>query len=167
MPEERADADAAPGDGRDETPNERSDRNWAEILQELRATQTGTQILTGFLLAVAFQPAFASLAPPELVFYLCLVTLAGLATLTGLAPVIMHRQLFRHRQKARLVRIGNAFLLTMLGIVSLLVAGVVAFVFDVTVSRAAGAVALVVALVLVAAVWLAAPRLGRPDADGG
>ena len=48
-------------DGRDETPTERYDRNWIELLQELRVLQTGTQILTGFLLALAFQPAFADL----------------------------------------------------------------------------------------------------------
>lgn len=39
-------------DGRDETPNERADRNWTEALQELRVMQTGTQILAGFLLAL-------------------------------------------------------------------------------------------------------------------
>ena len=33
------------------------DRNWNEILQELRVTQTGTQIFTGFLLTIAFQTA--------------------------------------------------------------------------------------------------------------
>ena len=57
--------DTRPGDdlddGRDETPSERYDRNWIEVLQELRVLQTGTQILTGFLLALAFQPAFADL----------------------------------------------------------------------------------------------------------
>ena len=51
-------ADADPADGRDETLNQRLDRNWIEILQELRVTQTGTQILTGFLLTIAFQPTF-------------------------------------------------------------------------------------------------------------
>ena len=35
-------------DGRDETQNERMDRNWYDLLQELRVTQTGTQILSGF-----------------------------------------------------------------------------------------------------------------------
>ena len=55
------DADADRTDGRDESVNERMDRNWNEILQELRVTQTGTQILTGFLLAIAFQPKFADL----------------------------------------------------------------------------------------------------------
>lgn len=39
-------------DGRDETPNERADRNWTEALQELRVMQTGTQILAGFLVAL-------------------------------------------------------------------------------------------------------------------
>ena len=48
-------------DGRPETPAQRADRNWNEILQELRVLQTGTQILTGFLLALAFQPSFADL----------------------------------------------------------------------------------------------------------
>ena len=57
-------------DGRDETPTERYDRNWIELLQELRVLQTGTQILTGFLLALAFQPAFADLNDGERTFYL-------------------------------------------------------------------------------------------------
>src|SRR5690606_7271715 len=48
-------------DGRDETSNERADRNWEELMQELRVMQTGTQVLSGFLLAVAFQPRFADL----------------------------------------------------------------------------------------------------------
>ncbi|WP_235530774.1 DUF6328 family protein, partial [Phycicoccus sp. Root563] len=33
-----------------ETKAQRLDRNWDELLQELRVTQTGVQILTGFLL---------------------------------------------------------------------------------------------------------------------
>ena len=57
------DADTDPQDdrhdGRDETPTQRADRNWGEVLQELRVLQTGTQILTGFLLALAFQQTFA------------------------------------------------------------------------------------------------------------
>jgi Family of unknown function (DUF6328) len=40
-----SDADADSGDGRDEADTERLDRNENEILQELRVTQTGTQIL--------------------------------------------------------------------------------------------------------------------------
>jgi hypothetical protein len=50
-------------DGRAETPTERLDRNWAELLQELRVIQTGTQILTGFLLAAVFQSRFEIWTP--------------------------------------------------------------------------------------------------------
>jgi hypothetical protein len=44
--------------GRQESDSERSDRNWIDLLQELRVLQAGTQILTAFLLAIAFQPRF-------------------------------------------------------------------------------------------------------------
>ena len=47
-------------DGRDESAEERSDRNWAELLQELRVMQMGVQILTGFLLTLPFQQRFAT-----------------------------------------------------------------------------------------------------------
>ena len=78
-------------DGRDESVNERADRNWNEILQELRVSQTGTQIISGFLLAVAFQPRFDDLDQYQLVLYLTLVVLAGTAAALGLAPVSLHR----------------------------------------------------------------------------
>ena len=38
-----------------ESPLEKLDRNWGDILQELRVTQTGNQILFGFLLILPFQ----------------------------------------------------------------------------------------------------------------
>ena len=86
-------------DGRDETPAERADRNWNEVLQELRVMQTGTQILTGFLLALAFQPAFADLSEVSATFYLTLVVLSALSSIVALAPVALHRILFRRRAK--------------------------------------------------------------------
>lgn len=53
------------GDGRNETRDEQLDRNWAELLQKLRVKQTGTQIVSGFLLTVPFQQRFAQLAQLE------------------------------------------------------------------------------------------------------
>src|SRR4051812_54068 len=90
-------------DGRDETPNERADRNWDELMQELRVMQTGTQILTGFLLAVAFQPRFTDMDALQVDVYVVLVVLASLATILALAPVVMHRALFGRRRKPELV----------------------------------------------------------------
>ena len=39
-------------------PEQTINRNWTELIQELRSTQTGVQVLTGFLLAVPFTDQF-------------------------------------------------------------------------------------------------------------
>lgn len=118
-------------DGRGESPNERLDRNWVEILQELRVTQTGTQILTGFLLAIAFQPAFADLQDYQQRIYLVLVVIAVLTTALGLAPVSLHRALFRRRVKVLVVEVGHVVLRVVLLGVGLVLVGTVLLVFDV------------------------------------
>lgn len=144
-------------DGRDESPNERADRNWAELLQELRVLQTGTQILTGFLLALAFQPAFADLTEAQRTFYLLLVVFAALSAIIALAPVALHRMLFARREKSLVVAYGHAALVTALATVSLLLVGVVAFIFDVVISEPAGwAAGIAVGIVLVV-LWIAIP----------
>ena len=94
-------------DGRDETITERLDRNWAELLQELRVIQTGTQILTGFLLAAVFQSRFDELDAFQRDTYLVLVVTSVLTTLVGLAPVSLHRALFRRQAKATIVRVTD------------------------------------------------------------
>lgn len=151
--------DILPGDGRDETPNERSDRNWNDILQELRVALTGTQLIGGFLLAVAFQPRFEDLDAYQLTLYLILVTLAGLATVIGLAPVTLHRTLFRRQVKERVVRMGNRLLIAHLAVVALLVIGVTSLIFDWALSRTAGIIALVVGAIVLVVLWVVLPRL--------
>lgn len=158
-------------DGREETLEMRSDRNWAEILQELRVLQTGTQILTGFLLALAFQPAFARLSAAQTTFYLVLVVLAALSAIIALAPVALHRFLFQHHSKPEVVAYGHAALVTALATVALLLLGVVAFLFDVVLGVSASVIVAVVLAVLLIALWIAVPivlrvRRGRADADG-
>ena len=146
-------------DGRDETRIERLDRNWNDILQELRATQTGTQIMTGFLLAAAFQPRFADLDGYELWLYLVLVALACAATLLGFAPVILHRQLFGLQQKEQIVRRGDSLLRAHLLVATLLAIGVAGFIFEIALGRIAGFIALGVALVAGALLWIVVPKL--------
>ncbi|RGE15843.1 DUF6328 family protein [Leucobacter sp. wl10] len=147
-------------DGRSETPNERADRNWNEILQELRVAQTGAQILGAFLLAVAFQPRFTELDRYQLTLYLVLVALAGIAAALGLAPVSLHRAHFGQRQKARIVRIGDRLLVADLVVLALLAAGVTSLIFDFTLGRTAGLAALGGGAVVILALWALVPRLG-------
>jgi len=151
------DRDVDPRDGRDETENERMDRNWNELLQELRVTQTGTQILGGFLLTFAFQPRFASLDSVDRGVYVALVLLAGTTIVLGLAPVNLHRALFRARLKPSVVQFGHVALRLQLLGVALVVVGTVLLVLDVAVGRVVGlaGAAFVLVLILVAA---AVPR---------
>lgn len=144
-------------DGRGETPAQRADRNWNEVLQELRVLQTGTQILTGFLLALAFQPAFADLTGSQRTVYLGLVVLSALSSIVALSPVALHRVLFQQRAKAAVVRYGHAALITALLTVSLLVVGVVGFVFDVVLGGPVVWWVLGGLALLIVMLWLALP----------
>ncbi|MFJ2542318.1 DUF6328 family protein [Microbacterium sp. NPDC087589] len=154
-------------DGRDETRNERADRNWEELLQELRVMQTGTQILTGFLLAVAFTPRFEDLDGFQRDVYVVLVVLAAFATLLALAPVTMHRALFGRRRKPELVRVAARIVKIDLVAIAALTIGVTTLIIDFTVSRTAGLIALVSSLVGVLLLWLVLPRLVRREAERG
>jgi hypothetical protein len=160
------DRDAVPGDGRDETEAERLDRNWTELLQELRVTQTGTQILTGFLLTIPFQQRFSELGSAQLAIYLVLVVFAVLATILALAPVSLHRALFRTGAKARIVRLANRLLIAALGCVAITLTGTTVLIFDVVGGTVLGIVAGVVTLVLCASAWLVLPASTRRHVRG-
>lgn len=115
---------------------------------------TGTQLVSGFLLAVAFQQRFGELDRYELVVYLSLVALAALATAVGLAPVVLHRALFRKLEKERVVRLGNRYLTATAILVAVLAVGVSHLIFDFVVGRGAGVVAAVLTLVAVLVLWV-------------
>ena len=164
--EDAAQVDADPTDGRNETQDERMDRNWEELLQELRVTQTGNQILTAFLFAVAFQPRFTSLDAFERTVYLCVVVVAALTTALGLAPVTLHRRLFRRHVKQTIVRAGHIIVqLVMVG-VGLVLTGVVLLIFDVVLGRTQALVAAGSTVVVLLAI-AAFPLLLRPDRGPG
>ena len=135
------DVDADPADGRDETVSERMDRNWNELLQELRVTQTGTQILTGFLLAMAFQQKFDQLSVAQHRVYLALIVTAVLTTALALTPVNLHRALFRRHAKVALVSVSNVLLRVVLLGVGLVLAGTLVLIFDVVAGLRAATVA--------------------------
>ena len=61
-------------------------RNWDELLQEIRVTQTGVQILTGFLLTVPFSNRFAELTTFQRNVYLAVHAGHGL-TYENVGPV--------------------------------------------------------------------------------
>ncbi|MFF3290961.1 DUF6328 family protein [Streptomyces sp. NPDC003023] len=104
--------------GRDETEEERADRKWADLVQELRVAQTGVQILFGFLLTVAFQPRFTDLSQTDQTIYSVTVLLGAATTGVLVGPVAFHRMLTGRRLKPETVAWASR--LTMLGLLLLL-----------------------------------------------
>ena len=128
-------------DGRNETEEERLDRKWGDLLQELRVMQTGAQLTAGFLLTLPFQQKFAELDDFARRLYLALVVLAALTTALVLTPVAIHRRLSGEHVKERLVTTAHRLVYAVLTCLTLLVSGMVMLIFDVVVDRTYAAVA--------------------------
>ena len=150
--------------GRDETETERMDRNWNDILQELRVTQTGTQILSGFLLAIVFQPRFLDLTTLQRTIYLILVLTSAVTTALALAPVSMHRGLFRQHLKSLTVQTAHIILRCALVAVGVVLVGTILLIFDVAVGLTPAVWAAAAMLVLIIGIGLLPVILGRSRA---
>ncbi|MEU4095473.1 DUF6328 family protein [Streptomyces sp. NPDC026673] len=105
-------------EGRDESREERADRQWGELLQEVRVAQTGVQILFGFLLTVVFTPRYPQLEPTDKIIYILTVALGAAATGALIGPVSFHRIVSGRRIKPETVQWASR--LTFAGLVLLL-----------------------------------------------
>jgi amino acid permease len=94
--------------GRHETEKQRWDRNFADLLQELRVAQTGIQILFAFLLTLPFSNRFPEVTQFQKDVYVVALLAAAGATAMIIAPVAFHRALFRQGRKPELVRYAHA-----------------------------------------------------------
>ncbi len=148
---------------RHETPTERLDRNWQDLLQELRVAQTGVQLLTGFLLTLPFQSTFATL--DDFLRDTYLVTVGCAITATGLliAPVSLHRLVFRRHQRGQLVTVAHYLALAGMSLLACAVVGVVLLTFGIVAGLAAGVIAAIAAAAMLATLWLLLPLTLRRD----
>jgi len=118
---------------RGETPTQRLDRNYGELLQEVRVAQTGVQLLLAFLLTLAFTPRFAAVTPFQRGVYVASLILGAAATALLIAPAPFHRLVFRRRLKGTLVLAASLFILCGLGFLMLSLAAALLLILDVVV----------------------------------
>jgi hypothetical protein len=147
--------------GRNETPEERADRRWGDLVQELRVAQTGVQILFGFLLTVVFQNRFTELSDTDRHIYVVTVLLGAATTGALVGPVAMHRLLTGRKLKPETVIWASR--LTVLGLVLLLctMASSLLLVLRVAVVDGAAAWLVVGMVVWFALCWFALPLWAR------
>jgi hypothetical protein len=137
-------------DGRDETANERADRNFAELLQELRVAQTGVQLLFAFLLTLPFTQRFADIDDRQRNTYIASLFFTAVATACLLAPVSHHRTVFGRSMKPHLVTVTSRLALVGMACLFLAIMGALFLILDVV----AGVLRAVVLCATAAAVFL-------------
>lgn len=145
---------------------ERLDRNWNELLQELRVTQTGVQLLSGFLLTVPFSTRFDELDDLQRTVFLLVFSGSVLATALVVAPVAFHRVLFRRNRRRWIVEAANWCARAGLLVLAVTTSGILFLVFDLVVDRTLAATAGAVAAGVFAGLWVLFPLTARAAGHG-
>ncbi|MGP7996585.1 MAG: DUF6328 family protein [Streptosporangiaceae bacterium] len=148
-------------DPRNESEAERDDRNLAELLQELRVTGLGVQVLFGFLLSLPFTTRFARLSHSQRDLYLATLVLSALATALLLGPVAYHRLVFRRGQKEGLVRTASVMAIGGLAVVGLAVSAAVLLVTGFVASGLPAVLITVLVVCMFGILWFAFPLARR------
>jgi hypothetical protein len=151
---------------RDETEAEKYDRNWVELVQELRVAQTGIQVLAGFLLTLPFTSRFVDLDDDHRVVYLVAISLAMVTIGLMTAPAALHRFLFSRGAKDVLVHTGDTIAKAAMTSMGLTLVTVVLLIFGVVAGDLAGVIAAVAMAVFFVLAWVVMPWLVRRRVEG-
>ncbi|MDQ3739327.1 MAG: DUF6328 family protein [Actinomycetota bacterium] len=146
---------------RDETPDERADRNMAELLQELRVALPGVQVLFAFLLAVPFQPKFAEVTAFQEKAYFVVLLLSAAATAFLIAPSSYHRLNFAQGDKPHIVRMASRLAVIGMALLALAMTGAVLLVTDYLFSSTTTAITSAATVLMFAFLWFVLPLARR------
>jgi hypothetical protein len=148
-------------DPRDESQAQRDDRNLAELLQELRISGLGVQVLFGFLLSLPFTVRFTRLSHAQRELYLASLVLSAVATALLLGPVAYHRLVFRRHQKEPLIRAASVMATLGLGAVGLAISAAVLLASSTVTAGLPAALITIFVVLLFGGLWFAFPFTRR------
>lgn len=163
--------------GREETEEERLDRNLSELLQELRVALPGVQVLFAFLLAVPFQQGFEKITSFQKDVYFGTLICTAIAAVMLISPSAYHRVTFRYQQKRKLIFYANQFSVVGLIFLALAMTGAIMLITDVLFGQTATIVVTSLAVLAFGFFWFALPLrrrlslsagqepLGKPEGD--
>jgi hypothetical protein len=150
---------------RNESEEERLDRNLMELLQELRVASLGVQFLFAFLLVVPFQQGWADVTEFEKRVYFIDLLLTAAAGICLMAPVARHRIRFRNLDKKWIVESSHKYAIAGMVCLALAIGGVILLISHVVFGDAVTVVATTATLAAIAWIWFGAPLL-RELRDG-
>ena len=143
--------------GRDETEQERLDRNLEQLLGELRVALPGVQVLFAFLLVVPFNQRFADITSFQQTVYFVTLLCATAACACLIAPTAHHRIEFREQDKERIVFGGNRLAIVGLGLLATAMTGAITLVTDFLYSSTTTTIAAALVALLFATLWYGIP----------
>jgi hypothetical protein len=148
-------------DTRDETEDQRLDRNTSELVGEVRIAAVGIQVLFAFLLVVPFNTGWTKVTAFERdVYFVALVCIATAAVLL-IAPTIHHRLLFRQHQKKYLVDSGSRLVICAGVLLAIGLVAIMVMLSDYLFGAVPAAIVGVVGAVFVGTLWFAIPLRRR------
>ena len=148
-----------------ETEKQRWDRNFADLLQELRVAQTGIQILFAFLLTLPFSSGFPKVTQFQKDTYVVALLAAAGATAMIIAPVAFHRALFRQGRKPELVRYAHGMATGGLAFLLISLVSCILLITDFILDRPIAFLFTGLAALFFLTFWAAIPWLRRNWAD--
>jgi hypothetical protein len=147
--------------GREETEEERADRNLSDLLQELRVALPGVQVLFAFLLTVPFTNRFSDLNAFQEKLYFGVLIAVALATVLLVAPTVGHRILFRRQQKEYIVTISNNLSLVGMFLLAVSMCGAIALISDFLFGGTTAIISTIVMAAAFAGFWFTGPIVRR------
>ncbi len=150
-------AQSRSGGQKDESKDERLDRELIELLNELRVALPGVQVLFAFLLTVPFSQGFTRLTEFQRSAYFATFICAAFAPVFLIAPTAYHRLRFRDRDKERLITTATKLSITGTIFLALAITGTVFVITHVMFNSGAAAVAAGILFGALAWFWYGLP----------
>jgi hypothetical protein len=144
-----------------ESEKERVDREFIELLNELRVALPGVQVLFAFLLVVPFQQRFATVTQFQRTVYFVTLLLAAASCAFLIAPSAHHRILFRARDKQELLLTANRLAIAGTGFLAAAIVGVLMLITDFLYDTTTTIVVTAAAAGVFGALWYALPLRRR------
>ena len=144
-----------------EDKSEQLNRELIELLNELRVTLPGVQVLFAFLLIVPFSQRFPQMTPVQRDVYFAAVICTTISAVLLIAPTSMHRIQWRQRDKERLLVTSNQLAILGTAFLALGMTGVLFLITDILFAARWAAVVCALAAGLFAALWFVLPAIRR------
>ena len=133
----------------------------AELLQEVRVAQTGTQILFAFLLGVPFTQRFGEVTSFQQTVYFGTLVAAAVASACLIAPSAYHRILFRQKEKGFVIEASNVLIIVGLAFVALAMSGVILLITDLLYGETTTAIVTAAVVLVFVVLWYVVPITRR------